>query len=97
MLLPVERSCQALPTIPNNMPTIGPKFRISPLGCENDKCADSNHPDKLNAFYHSTVSSGICLHCATFAEIDSSPTLEVSVLRGLANGNGGLTISDSGQ
>jgi hypothetical protein len=76
-------------------PTIGPKFRLSPLGCENDKCADSNHPDKLNAFYHSTVSSGICLHCATFAEIDSSPTLEVSVLRGLANGNGGLAISNS--
>jgi DDE domain len=31
-------------------------------------------------------------HCATFAEIDSSTTLEISVLRGLANGNGGLTI-----
>ena len=35
------------------------------------------------------------LRCATFAEIDSSPTLQVSVLRGLANGNGGLTISNS--
>jgi len=35
------------------------------------------------------------LHRATFAEIDSSPTLQVSVLRGLANGNGGLTISNS--
>ena len=35
------------------------------------------------------------LRCATLAEIDSSPTLEVSVLRSLANGNGGLTISNS--
>jgi len=35
------------------------------------------------------------LRCATLAEIDSSPTLEVSVLRGLANRNGGLTISIS--
>jgi len=35
------------------------------------------------------------LRCATFAEIDSSPTLEISVLRGLAKRNGGLTISNS--
>ena len=35
------------------------------------------------------------LRCATFAEFDSSPTLEVSVLRSLANSNGGLTISNS--
>jgi hypothetical protein len=25
-----------------------------------DKCADSNHPDKLSAFCRFTVSSGIC-------------------------------------
>jgi putative transposase len=35
------------------------------------------------------------LRCATFAEIDSSSTVEVSVLRGLANDNGGLTIQNS--
>jgi hypothetical protein len=29
------------------------------------------------------------LHCATFTEIDSSPTLKISVLRGLAKRNGG--------
>jgi hypothetical protein len=29
------------------MPTIA---EISPLGGENDQCADSNHPDKLRAF-----------------------------------------------
>jgi transposase-like protein len=35
------------------------------------------------------------LRCTTFAEIDSSPSLEISVLRGLAKGNGGLTIPNS--
>jgi hypothetical protein len=35
------------------------------------------------------------LRCGTFAEIDSSPTLKISVHRGLAKGNGGLTISNS--
>ena len=35
------------------------------------------------------------LRCATFAEIDSSPTLKISVFRGLAKRNGGLTISNS--
>ena len=35
------------------------------------------------------------LRWATFVEMNSSPTLEISVLRSLANGNGGLTISNS--
>jgi putative transposase len=35
------------------------------------------------------------LRCAAFAEIDASPTLKISVLRGLAKRNGGLTISNS--
>jgi hypothetical protein len=35
------------------------------------------------------------LRCPIFAEIDSSPTLKISVVRGLAKRNGGLTISNS--
>jgi hypothetical protein len=31
-VLPVVPSCRELPTIPNPMPTIAPRFRISPLG-----------------------------------------------------------------
>jgi len=30
--LRVERSCLALPTMPNNLPTIASRFRVNPLG-----------------------------------------------------------------
>lgn len=49
------------PMILNNVPTIAPRFRSSPLGSDNDKCVDSNLLGKLNAFCRSTVSSGVFL------------------------------------
>lgn len=60
MVLPVERSCQALPTIPNHTPTIESKPRISRRANGNGKCADSNLLGTHNVFSHCMMPSGIC-------------------------------------
>jgi len=89
----VERSCQALPTIPNNMPTIALRFASAYPDERTTNAPIQIIPTSLAPSIAPRCRPESVLRCATFAQIDSSTTLEISVLRGLANGNGGLTIS----